>query len=115
MLSDYFGDFNPPNVIAAHKDWYTPDGLVLWSHFQFQKFAFDRRYQGRNDDAIQACIKDPNRAVLLQVDNGQHWVVALSKTIFGNDYVVADPWFGDKRTACGTYKNITGFATFKRL
>jgi len=114
MLSDYFGSFSAPDEIASHKDWYTPTGLVLWPKFVFPHMRFDGRYFGRNDEAIMAALKDPNRAVILNVDNGAHWVVALRKTFFGNDYVVLDPWWGDKRTACGSYKNIVGFATFAR-
>lgn len=114
MLSDYFKSFSPPNEIASKKDWYTNDGLIIWSKLDFATFKFDGRFYKRDDQTIRACLKDPNRAVILQVDNGAHWVVAISKTFFGNDYNVVDPWFGSKKTACGTYKNITGFATFKR-
>ncbi len=114
MLTDYFGCYQSPAWIAASKDLYTQDGLVIWAKAVFPKMAFEHREEGRNDANILSALKDPNRAVMLQVDNGQHWVVALRKTLFWNDYVVVDPWFGDKRTACGTYKNITGAAYFKR-
>ena len=73
-----------------------------------------KRLYTRDDAVIQAALKDPNSFVLLQVDNGQHWVLALSKTWFGNDYNVADPWLGKKVTACSMYHNITGCAVFYR-
>lgn len=115
MIADYFGTFMSPGQIANHKSWYTPEGLILWNKLAIPKMAFESREYVRNDVHIQEALKDPNRAVLLEVDNGQHWVVALRKTLLGNDYVVADPWFGDKRTACGAYKNVTGAAFFKRV
>jgi len=115
MLSDYFKCFVTPDAIANKKNNYTPDGLVIWKNLSFAHMEFESRQIGRVDKDIQAALKDPNRAVILLVDNGQHWVVALGKTLTGNDYRVADPWFGDKRTACGTYKNITGAAYFKRV
>jgi len=74
----------------------------------------DREY-GRNDINILAALKDPNQAVILEVDNASHWCVGVRKTLFGNDYVVVDPWTGKQATACGTYKNITGAAYFKRV
>jgi len=114
MLSDYFGCFVPPNQLAVNKDWYTADGLVIWPKFKFAKMVFVEREKGRNDAHIREALKDPNKAVMLQVDNGAHWVVAIGKTLWGNDYRIVDPWFGDKRTACGTYKNITGAAYWKR-
>lgn len=112
MLSTYFGGVIWPNEIATDIKKYTSDGLVNWSSMDFPRFKFEKRIYGRNDAEIMASFNDPNKAVILQVDNGQHWVVCLGKTFFGNDYKIADPWFGDKRTACGTYKNITGSAHF---
>ncbi len=112
MLTSYFGIWQSPIEIATAPGNYTADGLVLWPNISsmLKSMKFDKRIQGRNDAEIMASLKDPNKAVILQVDNGQHWVVAIKKTLFGNDYVIYDPWFGDKRTACGSYKNITGSA-----
>jgi ABC-type bacteriocin/lantibiotic exporter with double-glycine peptidase domain len=114
MISDYFRCYVRPDIIAADASRYTKDGLVLWQNMKFANFKFEKRLYTRDDTEIITSLKDPKKAVILQVDNQQHWVVALSKTWFGKDYNVLDPWFGDKRTACGTYKNITGSAHFVR-
>lgn len=114
MLSDYFGKPITPDWIASHNDWFTPAGLVNWQKFAIPGMAFAGRGQGRDDQLIQACLKDPNRAIMLEVNNGSHWVVALSKTFFGNDYNIADPWDGTKTAAIKKYHNITGAAHWKR-
>lgn len=107
-------DVLPPDI-AKYPRFYTKGGLIIWNNLVLPEgFHCEKRIYSRRDDEIVASLKDPNKFVILQVDNGQHWVLALSKTWFGNDYSVADPWFGDKRTACGMYKNITGSAHFTR-
>lgn len=112
MLTSYFGLCQWPDKIAKVASNYTPQGLVIWKNLKFDAMRFSQRLYGRNDKAIQESLKDPNKAVILEVDNGQHWVVALRKTILGNDYVILDPWTGKKTTACGTYHNVTGSAHF---
>ena len=116
MLSDYFGCLVYPDAIAKNVYNYTKDGLVIWEALKFAKMRFAQRVQGRpSDSLIQACLKDPDKAIILQVDNGQHWVVALSKNFFGNDYTVLDPWTGKKCNAMSVYKNITNAAIFQRI
>ena len=73
------------------------------------------RGYSENDPDMDSAIKDPNLAVILNVNRGQHWVVALHKTLFGKDYVCLDPWTGKKCDAKATYHDITGYAKFKRV
>ena len=115
MLSDYFGSYVSPGQAARHLTWYTPDGLIIWQALQFDKMKFVRRETGRDDVYILAALKDPNRAVMLQVNNGQHWVVAIKKNLLNNSYQVADPWMGDKCDVISRYHNITGAAYFARV
>lgn len=114
MLTDYFGAWASPVSIASHKDWYTADGLILWNKLALSAMSFEKREYGWNDFAICQAMSDPDRAVILNVNDGQHWVVALRKTIFSNDYVVLDPWTGKKALAFKDYHNINGAAYFKR-
>lgn len=114
MLSDYFGSLAYPDAIAKVISNYTPEGLILWTKLQFIKMSFAWREYGRNDQLIKESLKDPNKAVILQVDDGKHWLVALRPTLLGNDYVCLDPWTGLKCNAIATYKNITGSAHFVR-
>lgn len=114
MISDYFGCYQSPDVIASVPTNYTSDGLIVWSKFKWSKMRFDRRYYGEQTAIIDEALKNPNKAVILQVDNQAHWVVALRKNLFGKDYVCLDPWDGKKKDTKRTYKNITGFAVFCR-
>lgn len=113
MLSDFFKGYMPPNVIAEHKNWYTPNGLRLWANADFPTMKWVWRQKGFDKEKINASLKDPKKAVILQVNNGKHWVVAIRKTIFGNDYVCVDPWDGKKKDVFKTYKNITGSSHYE--
>ena len=114
MLSDYFGALILPPTIASNVHFYTPDGLIVWKNLSFKGFKFDNREFGQNDVNIKAALKDPNRAVILNVNNGAHWVVAIKPTLLGNSYVVADPWSGAQCDVLKIYHNITGAAYFSR-
>jgi hypothetical protein len=114
MLSDFFGYYMSPAQIASNKTWFTKDGLVLWTKLDIPNMKFEWRQHGRNDKKILESLNDLNGGCLLQVGNGAHWVVAVRKSWWHNDYVIVDPWTGKVGTACGDYKNITGSAHFKR-
>lgn len=114
MLSDYFGCLTFPDAIAKASGNYTQQGLIVWPNLKFEKMAFQRREYGRNDKEIRLALKDPNRAVILQVNDGQHWVVAIRSNFFGGGYTVLDPWTGKKCNVLKVYRNITGAAYFSR-
>lgn len=117
MLSDYFGCYKDPGELAMQQDLYTPDGYIIWANLRFDKMQFEDRLRGSGMFAeVNACLRDPNRAVILEVNGGAHWVTALRKHWWpgSNDYVCLDPWTGRKCLARGVYKNITGAATFSR-
>jgi len=114
MLSDFFGKFQDPAKIAAHREFYTPDGLVQWPKLAIPGMKFVWRGTGRNDSYIREAINDKNGAIILQVNFGQHWIVAVRKMWLSNDYICIDPWTGKTCAAIGDYKNITGFAHFKK-
>lgn len=114
MIATYFGEAITPPMLAHNVHNYTKDGLILWKNLSFKKMKFDYRYYTDDRKVIDAALKDPNKAVILQVNNGAHWVVAMRKTLLGNDYVILDPWTGKKSTAIGQYHNITGCAVFSR-
>ncbi len=112
MLSDYFGACRTPKEIAHNSANYTKDGLIVWQNLKLPKMQFLIREYGEHGENIKRALKDPQRAVLLEVNKGAHWVVALRKTLLGDDYVILDPWTGKKATAKGTYHDITGAAYF---
>jgi len=113
MLSDYFKCFIAPDAIASNVHNYIGD-LINWKALNFKNFGFVWREYQRNDVRIKDALKDPNKAVILNVNNGAHWVVALRPTLVGNSYIVADPLGGKKVDVIKTYKNITGAAYFAR-
>lgn len=109
-LSTYFGDNLTPLQVEQKIKYI--QGLVIWSSCVFSKFAFERREYGRNDQNIALALKDPNKAVILNVASGSHWVVATGGTVL---YSIADPWFGDKSTMKRYGNDITGAAYFYRI
>jgi hypothetical protein len=114
MLSDLFGQCMFPDAIASHKDWFTSQGLIIWTKLAIPGLAFQWRQYGRNDTKILAALKNPNAGVLLQVGSGSHWVVATKKVLFKNSYWCIDPWQGDVCDVIKRYKNITGSAFFSK-
>ena len=114
MLSDYFGCYKNPIELAHNVGNYTNDGLVLWENFRFDRMKFVRRVYGRNDTLIQEALKDEDKGVILQVNDGAHWVLPIKKNLIGNDYTIVDPWDGKKKNCLNTYRNITGSAFFAR-
>lgn len=117
MLSDYFGDYTSPDVLAKNPNHYTPAGLVLWNNFIFPHFKFEWRGYTEAVGRIVEAMKNPIRAVLLQVDYGKHWVVGIRPAgVFDighkGDYLVADPWTGKKVWAKAVWHNVTGAAYF---
>jgi hypothetical protein len=110
-LSTYFGKAYDPGQVCDYIK-YTSQGLVIWGSCKFDGYKFERREYGRNDRNILAALKDPNKAVILQVQ-GYHWVVATGKTFFGA-YTIADPWFGDRSNVNRYANQITGAAYFTR-
>lgn len=128
MVGDWFGEYIAPEQLASHANLYNKDGRIIWSQLNviFKHMEWVWRQYGASGPGfisaisaatyakIDAAIKDPNTAVILEVNNGSHWVVAARKTAWGNDYVVIDPLTGGKVYAKQRYHNITGAAFFKR-
>ena len=115
MLSSYFGSYRSPGELADQMNLFLENGNLIWANLRFDKMQFQDRLRGSGMFAeVDACLRDPDRAVILEVNGGAHWIAALKKAWWTNDYVCADPWGGRKVMARGVYKNITGAATFSR-
>lgn len=115
MLSSYFDCYKSPSQIAHNVANFTNDGLVNWQKLAFPKMRFVERTYREDSAKILEAMKNPDKAVMLQVNFGQHWVVAVRKSLLGNDYIVVDPWTGKKVGAKAMYRNITGAAYFERI
>ena len=111
-LSTYFGDNLTPAEVCDRIKYLR--GLVIWQSCVFPSYKFWFREYGRNDTNIRNALADPNVAVILEVANKSHWVVATGKPLVGNVFKIADPWFGDRSTMARYKNNITGASYFKR-
>lgn len=116
MLSDYFACYKSPSEIAHNAANYTKDGLVLWGNVSkfFKGMNFEWRQTGFLGARVDESLRHKDKAVILQVDNGKHWVVAVRKSILNGDYLIVDPWDGKKVWLRSRYPNITGSAHFVR-
>ena len=112
-LSTYFGEDLTPNDVNQ-RCLFTSGGLIYWSSCHFDRFHFERREYSRNDEGIKRALQDPSAAVILQVDNASHWVVATGWQKEANTYKIADPWFGDWANLIRYKNDITGAAYFRR-
>lgn len=99
MINNEFGAGCTPDQVAAHQNWYTAAGLILWNQLNLQHATFDLngRVYGINLARILDSIKDPNKAVGLevQIPRSKHWVLADSEAILGQPtFLTKDPWDG---------------------
>jgi hypothetical protein len=116
-LASWFGENLTPKVCAKTLFLYTKPvngkggGLIIWKQLEnlFQKIKFLYRYYSFNESIIdEYLIKNPNTAVVLQVDRGYHWVAALNKNKTG--YFCSNPWNYPARKRTYKKEEITGFA-----
>lgn len=114
MLSDWFGKFRDPEWMANNLQ-FNEKGQLLWNSITESElnFKFVWRFYARDDKKIQKILFSKDGAVLLQVNNESHWVVAVGYSrIYG--YRIADPYYGDIIYLNKRYPNITGFAEVTR-
>ena len=114
MLASYYGNIKTPADIAKNKGWYTKDGLLIWGNVRLAGMDFVFRYYKYDPVVAKNCMKDPKLSVMLEVNNGQHWVVAVKPALIGSDIIIADPWTGKYGKALADYHNITGMAVWRR-
>jgi ABC-type bacteriocin/lantibiotic exporter with double-glycine peptidase domain len=117
MISDYFNDYKSPAELAGDAHNFVND-LVHWRNIstKFKNFKFVKRAYGTTSSLlpeIKEALKDPRRAVLVEVDNRTHWVVAYSLKRFSGRLAVADPLGGKIVDVLRKYHNITGAAFFE--
>ena len=113
MLASYFGDKLTPLDIARRCK-FTSDAKIIWASVNFEYFEFDYRYYQDSKDIIDRALADPDLAVILEVNNKKHWVVATGRTFFMDKYRIADPFYGDRSTLARYGNKINGFALFTR-
>lgn len=116
-VNNRFGANCTPDQVAAHKDWYTATGLIMWNALDLQHAVFEWRYYGYNSAKVLEALNDPNnKAVLLEVNMpgaAKHW---LKGEAIGNNNVIyaRDPIDGSMVDIAKKYGAITGSAHFKK-
>ena len=122
MLTDYFGCYQTPDKIATNLKNYI-GGNVWWSNLDFPTFSFrweDGNQMTKNPKDVDLNIvkawlaPNPDRACILEVANGSHWVVGLWYNDYDQDILAIDPWTGTTCYVFKTYKNITEASLFIR-
>ena len=107
MLSDYFGEFVLPQQAIGQQVFFNKSGYVIWEKLNFSKFKLEKRIRNYDKLEVKMSIKDPKRAVCLNVNNGSHWVVAV-KALPGDYYWCYDPYGGKRKLYKGS--QISGSA-----
>lgn len=116
MLSSYFGCYMTPAQIARYPGAFNSNGEFIWARLveMFKgKIKFEWRQYSRDDVRIRASLlSSPHTAVVLNVNNGKHWVVCVGVNDQGarKDYFCADPIDGKKAAVSARYPNIKGSA-----
>jgi hypothetical protein len=108
MLDSYFDpkEFKFPDELAK-KLKFTPEGLLIWESLaKVTPFKLEKRLRTYDEAAIDDSLKDPKKGVILEVNNGQHFVLGLRRIPWSKSFWVADPLTGTKRL----YSNVTGSA-----
>jgi hypothetical protein len=113
-----------PAQLARYPGLFNKNGELIWANLPAAtkgKIKLTRRLGGktaagrivwvRDDKAIKTSIlNSPNTVVIVQVNNGKHWVAGLGVTPDGKDYWIADPIDGKRKQLSKAYPNITGSA-----
>lgn len=110
-LASWFGDKITPGQLCRQGFCYTNGGLIIWKQLEnvFSKIKFLYRYYSFKEEIVdEYLVKNPDTAVLLNVDKGYHWVAALSKTKTG--YKCSDPYPYPSKIRTYKMSDIEGFA-----
>lgn len=112
-LATYFGrDIGVQGVIDL--TGFTPDGKLIWRSGLYPDFEFDRIVKGHDHEMIMEALADPDRAVILGINEAKHWVVATNYNEQNARYVVADPLGKNERDFLNQYDTVAYMAFFKR-
>ncbi len=84
---------------------------------QIGGIAFEDRENYEDDTAIIQALKDPKRAVILQVNHGAHFSLCVGRSMLGlgTDFNIADSWDAKVKGAKAHYHNISGARFFKKI
>lgn len=113
MLTTYFLPAKTPMKLL-HQLKFTNEGKIIWASASFENFAWYKRVYNRDEREIEVHIKNPRLAVILEVANRSHWVVATGYELLSKKIRIADPWTGDRASMDRYRNNITGASYFMK-
>jgi len=89
-ISSYFGsNIGVQGVIDL--TGFLPNGHLIFRSGNYPDFKFDKILKGCDQNSIIEALNDPDRAVILGLNGGAHWVVACSIDIATGNLRIADP------------------------
>lgn len=101
---------SPANAARYWK--FDRQGRILWKETAFNGMEFVKRYYRKDLDIIEEYANDPDKVVIIAVNNDSHWLY-VRKSDQG-DLTVVDPIDGQEYEGLPTGYWISGFATFNR-
>lgn len=115
MATSMYGTFFTPTELL-HILKFNNNGEVLWdslANSPEMAFKLEKRLTHFDPVEILNSLVDPKRFVILWVNNCSHFVLALRKDPFHvNQYIVADPLDGKKKSTYKNFFNIVGSRHF---
>ena len=116
MVAEEYGEPITPDKIAQ-SGWLDADGSINWTKINFKNFDFrwregesSKNGWSRDDILIKNYLNEADKAVILNVNDGKHWILPIAWMPYDNDYLCIDPWTYPSHTcmAIRDYKNIVG-------
>jgi len=98
MVSDLFVCYIDPGKLAQMLR-FTPGARVYWESIGeiFPSIKFFWRFYTPDLRIIDEALKNPDKRLLLNIQKGKHWVLAIRRIPLTSTYQVADPWTGTRR------------------
>jgi hypothetical protein len=116
MINNTFGENCTPEDVAAHTNWFTPQGLILWNQLNLKAAVFNAR-MGWNVQEVLSTVQDVEKMVMVQVQlprNQTHWMlVDYLNSEDPNTFFCADPYSG-KMVLSNHYGSEIGTAYFSK-
>lgn len=111
MITDFFGNWCSPSWLAQNLS-FTPSGMLVWSSLRKKtNIHLEERFLNvYREDKILEGINDPNKASILEINYGWHFVLAVRKIPLTRHYVIIDPISGTKTTTLLRRYKVTGSA-----
>ena len=112
MSLSWAGCYKNPGDLAQ-KLTFTKDGLIIWqsiAEITCMKFLWRGYPSNFKREQIDEALKSQTKTCLLNVDNGNHWVLGIYRVPLTNKYWVADPFYGTRRF----YSGVIGYAILQK-